>query len=178
MSKSQKEYIEEIKKPAFWISNAFMLIATVVGVYLAANEGFRQAMQFDTIQGDKKNYYLRTSLYNELQTNIAIVEDFLLKVQGGALAQQTSLELNTFIWESMKFSSSTLETPSELLGPIQIFYQQIPDLHRKMGNELGISVATQRMKEQAEKMKQSILPALKQSSDEIRTRLNDLNVQI
>ena len=38
---------QELVKTSFWISQVFMIIATIVGVYLAAQEGLSQAIIFD-----------------------------------------------------------------------------------------------------------------------------------
>lgn len=71
----------EVKKPSFWISQIFILMATILGVYLAATQGFKQAVQFEHIMGQKSTYYLQSSIKNELSLNITATEQFLEKTQ-------------------------------------------------------------------------------------------------
>ncbi|SCC27649.1 hypothetical protein GA0061081_11433 [Gilliamella bombicola] len=55
MSNSKIDKIDEIKKPFFWISQLFILNATVVGGgCLAANQGYKQAVQFENMRSYKK----------------------------------------------------------------------------------------------------------------------------
>lgn len=169
---------DEVRKPSFWISQFFVLLATVLGVYLAATQGFNQAINFDNIQSDKKNYYLRKSLHNELASNVVIVREYLAKVKSGSHAQQAPTPLNTFVWESMKFSDTTLETPSDILGAAQNFYRQIPEIQSKVGNLLGVAFASKLIEEQLTRIESETLPALEKSAAEIEARLHRKGINV
>lgn len=124
----------EISNVSFWISQVFMLIATVLGVYLAGQQGLKQAMIFEQIQSDKNNYYLRKSLQDELTDNLKLIKEYTESLKGISItsARRVELHLDTFIWESMRFSSATLETPSILLSESRQFYRKVTDIHKKM----------------------------------------------
>ena len=124
----------EISNVSFWISQIFMLIATVLGVYLAGQQGLQQAVAFEQIQSDKNNYYLRKSLQDELTDNLQLIKEYTESLKGISInsARRIELQLDTFIWESMKYSSATLETPSKLLSESRQFYRKVTDIHKKM----------------------------------------------
>ncbi len=130
----------EVRKVSFWVTQIFVLAATIAGVYLAANQGFRQAIAYEKLMGDKSNYYLRLSLKEELRDNLSHVRIYIEKLKTGGLpARKAPFQLDTFVWESMKFSSATLETPSILLAESRAFYRTVADIQRKISDS-SISV--------------------------------------
>ena len=120
------EHISEIKKPSFWIGHLFIILATVIGVFLAANEGLKQAVLFDDIRSAKNNYYLRKSLQSELADNVGYIREFIAKVENRV--DKPELVLESFVWKNMSFSGSTLETPSELLREAKQFYRRAGEI--------------------------------------------------
>lgn len=124
----------EISKVSFWISQVFMLIATVLGVYLAGQQGLKQAVIFEQIQSDRSNYYLRKSLQHELADNLALIEEYADSLTGISIhaARRHNLDLDTFVWETMKYSPATLETPSTLLSESRQFYRKVNDTYEKI----------------------------------------------
>lgn len=61
----------------FWFGQTFVLLATVLGVYLASMEGFKLALKFERLSNERDSYYLQTALYNELQDNIQLTESLI-----------------------------------------------------------------------------------------------------
>lgn len=124
----------DISNLSFWVGQIFMLLATVLGVYLAGQQGLQQALVFDRLQSDKNNYYLRKSLQDELTDNLVQVKEYTNSIQGVSVlaARRFNLDLDLFIWESMKFSSATLETPSALLSESRQFYRKVNDIYQKV----------------------------------------------
>lgn len=110
----------EVRKASFWISQLVIIIATVGGVYLAASQGLKQAVQFDAIKSEQNNYYLRKSLQNELADNVVYIREYADKVK--RQIANAELNLETFVWNSMTYSPTALETPSGLLREAQKFY--------------------------------------------------------
>lgn len=164
----------EIKKASFWISQLCIITATVLGVFLAASQGFEQAIQFDNIKGDKNNYYLRKSLQNELSDNVGYIRDFIGKVRGGV--DKPELTLETFVWRSMVYSSAALETPSELLRETQKFYHKAEEImstpyynNQNKANYLG---------ELAEHMEKNVLPKFEKDTDDIRKSLQARSMDV
>lgn len=66
----------ELIKTSFWVSQIFIIIATVVGVYLAAQEGLSQAIKFDALSNMQNNYHLRHALYDEVSDNVEILSHY------------------------------------------------------------------------------------------------------
>ena len=116
----------EAKKASFWISQIVIIIATVGGVYLAASQGLKQAIQFDSIKSEQNNYFLRKSLQNELADNVGYIREYADKVKRQIV--NADLNLETFVWNSMTYSPVALETPSELLREAQKFYHSAADI--------------------------------------------------
>ncbi|MAK91028.1 MAG: hypothetical protein CMI13_07325, partial [Oleibacter sp.] len=94
----------DLKTSSFWISQIFMIIATVAGVYLAAQAGLQQAIEFDNLTSTESNYYLRQSLYDEVDANVSLLRTYNKEFFSRPL-QKNELEKNTpalrrFVWES------------------------------------------------------------------------------
>lgn len=162
-SNVKHEQIDEIKKASFWISQFFILIATIVGVYLAANQGYKQAVQFDNMKSYKDNYYLQKSLKYELTDNIIILKDYMAKCQDSSYLGARNAPLNFYklIWENMKFSSTTLGTPPELLRDAQRFYREVERIHNEIAKgNIAISVGVTQLQEQIDHIEKEFLPAL------------------
>lgn len=151
---------DEVRKVSFWVSQIFILSATIIGVYLAANQGFKQAIAYEKLMSDKSNYYLRLSLKSELIDNVQLVRGYAAKLKtGGIAARKEPFKLDTFIWDSMKFSSATLETPSTLLNGSRNFYRKVADIHVKvLDNTYSAEHAIKLLDELAAGMESDVLP--------------------
>ncbi|MDP4537649.1 hypothetical protein Q3O60_15795 [Alkalimonas collagenimarina] len=172
----------EVSTLSFWISQIFMIIATVLGVYLAGQQGLAQAVNFEQIQSDKNNYYLRKSLQFELEDNVKLVQayiDALGDTCSRPAAQCFQLELEQFIWESMKFSTATLETPPELLHEARSFYRKVLSIHNNVIQEVyGRAYAAGLMRQQTEHMQHVVLPMFTQDLSELKQLLRANKVEV
>ena len=164
---SQNDNTSEIKKPSFWISQACIIAATVVGVFLAANQGFKQAMLFDTIKTTQNNYYLRKSLQNELAANVGYIREFMAKVENRI--DKPELVLETFVWSSMTYSSTSLETPSDLLREAQQFYRQANEIMNTP--YFNNSVKAKNLGELADHIEKDVLPRFETNTEDLRKDL-------
>ncbi|MDR2462230.1 MAG: hypothetical protein LBD30_00405 [Verrucomicrobiales bacterium] len=164
---------DDVFKISFWVSQMFILVATVAGVYLAATLGFRQAIAYGDIQSDKNNYYLRLSLKGELLDNVERVKQYAKKLEsGGFAARQQAFALDTFVWESMKFSNATLETPSDLLTESRNFYRQVADINQKvMTNDIGGDTGARRLQELVGRMEKEVLPKFDSNLGSLKQKL-------
>ena len=171
---------DETKKLSFWISQIFILAATVMGVYLASSQGFKQALAYGDIQAARNNYYLRKSLQSELADNIPLVREYMTKVEKGNLAdRKTPFALDTFVWESMKNSSSTLETPPELLRESRKFYRGIAELQQKIADSTySGKVGAQKLGELTDNLEQNVLPKFTADLDTLRKWLRERGVEV
>lgn len=171
---------DETKKLSFWISNIFILLATVLGVYLASSQGFRQALAYGEIQSARNAYYLRKSLQSEISDNIPLVREYMKRLETGGLpARQAPFSLDTFVWESLKNSSSTLETPPELLRESRMFYRGVADLQQKIANNTyGVKVRTEKLTELVEHVEKDVLPQFEKNIQRIRDNLHKRGVEV
>lgn len=171
---------DETKKLSFWISQIFILLATVLGVYLASSQGFRQALAYGEIQSARNAYYLRKSLQSEISDNIPLVREYMKRLETGGLpARQAPFSLDTFVWEALKNSSSTLETPPELLRESRMFYRGVADLQQKIAsNTYGVKVGTEKLTELVEHVEQKVLPQFEKNIQEVRNGLRKRGVEV
>lgn len=176
-----KNETSEVRKASFWVSQLCVIIATVLGVYLAATQGFKQAVAFENVISDKNNAAMRISLRNEMAQNTKIVRDYVAKVtkDGSLAARKRALPLQMFVWESMKFSPATLETPPEFLAANAEFIRVINYLHGELGNS-GISTANglKRMEDAVKKLEEEIFPKMDADVSELRASLKKHDIEI
>lgn len=164
---------KDVGKAGFWISQLVIIIATVGGVYLAASQGLKQAIQFDAIKSEQTNYYLRKSLQNELADNVGYIRDYIGKVNG-RVANPT-LNLETFVWNSMTYSPAALETPSELLREAQKFYHQVEET---MKSQAAVPVRMKALEELAKHVETEVLPKFEADAKTLRDRLKARNIDV
>jgi len=111
----------------FWIGNFFVVFSTVLGVYLAAHAALETAIQFEAVRADRDSYYVRTSLKNELDHNIAVYEEIIKNYQDGKKgyhkSDQWAKHPEFIVWESLKSSPALITTPPKILSGISGFYQ-------------------------------------------------------
>lgn len=173
----------DLEKSGFWISQLFVVLATIVGVYLAANAGLKQAIIFDSITSQENNYYLRVSLHDELQDNVNHLRTYVDETLSGN-PSQTVLEnqrpkLSQFVWETMRYSSSTLETPSLFLTEGRRFYTSAEDILQKAENRIyGATHAAALLTAVLDKMEQDTLPKLQANYRALGDGLKEQGVNI
>lgn len=112
---------------SFWVGQIFVLIATVVGVYLAAQAGLRQAVEFDNLMGDQNVYFLQKSMHSEVSDNLQMIRDYVVEVRKNQVINRKTLRpyFPRLVWENMRYSPYTLETPPKYLTAIQRFYGEM-----------------------------------------------------
>lgn len=164
----------EVRRASFWVSQAVIIIATVGGVYLAASQGLKQAMQFDTIKSMQNNYYLRKSLQNELTDNVGYMREYVEKV--GQRVVKPPLNLETFVWNSMTYSSTALETPSDLLREAQKFYHTADDIMNNPNWNDGLRAKA--LGELADHIEKNVLPSFEKSTADIRAELKRRGIDV
>lgn len=171
---------DETKKLSFWVSQLFILLATVVGVYLASSQGFKQALAYGEVQSARTNYYLRKSLRNEIADNLVVIENYMENVGSGSpSARQAPLNLDTFVWDCLKASSNTLETPSELLRESRKFYRGVEDVHQKIANQtFAVGYGKQQLQTLVDHMKKEVLPEFDKDLSSLQNYLKGNGIQV
>ncbi|RKS84467.1 hypothetical protein DES39_2143 [Orbus hercynius] len=168
------ERVNEIKKASFWVSQVFILLATVIGVYLAASQGYKQAVQFENMTSYKESYYLQKSLQYELQDNIVLLKGYMAKIQDSNYygARNEPLNFYTLIWENMKFSSTTLSTPPMLLRQAQQFYREVAKLHESIAiSDISVPTGIKKLQAQIDIVEQQLIPTLEKNTAQIQHEL-------
>jgi hypothetical protein len=174
---------DEIKKASYWVGQNFMMIATVVGVFLAAQVGLRQAIIFDDIASKESNYYLRQSLAQEVSDNVDLLRIYNDEYLGRNVPKQTLIanhpKISYYVWETMKFSPFTLETPSHFLSETRAFYDLAEDLIAKReAGILGASFVKKQMIEKLDHIEQVVLPLIYANTEKLAGELAEYNVTV
>lgn len=171
---------DEAKKASFWISQLFILLATVVGVYLASSQGFKQALAYGEVQSARSNYYLRKSLRNEIADNITILEKYMDSIKGGSpSAREAPLNLDTFVMDCLKNSPNTLETPSELLRETRAFYRGVAEVQEKIANQtFAVGYGNQQLEALKNRMQQEVLPEFDKDLSGLQKRLAESGINV
>ena len=118
--------LSDVRSLGFWISNAFTILATVLGVYLAASEGFKQALQFRQVEENEHTYDLLTALKAELEYNRGQAGD---TVERGLEKLPQSWEepppRQGFVWKTMQAVPETFRVPPAALNGIALYYSRL-----------------------------------------------------
>ncbi len=117
-----------LKDPTYWIGHIFTVVATIIGVYLAATVGFDKALELEIVRADRGTYYLSESLYSEVASNIEIVQGYIDKVGDNPFPYSEDFEgiaINTFILDSAKFNDSALEIEPTILQDVSRYYFEV-----------------------------------------------------
>lgn len=171
----------DLSNSRFWISQACVIIATIVGVFLAAQQGLSQALLFDTLNSKESNFYLRYSLDNEISSNIVTLKEYanLLKQNKIRDLKSNRPALQRFVWETMKYSPATLETPSHILAAANQFYLQTNILLNQIENrKFGAQFAAKKMIDLLTTMEESGLKSLRSSHQKLKAELADADITV
>ncbi len=172
----------ELVKTSFWISQICMILATIAGVYLASQEGLSQAIRFDDLLSKKDNYYLRYALHDEVSDNIKAITVYTEEVRSKLPQERKHFRptISTFVWENMRYSPNTLETPASILSDIRRFYMQVDDVANKIANRTyAVNYGVDILKQLTKDMEQKTLPKLKENYQALAQELknNDIIVE-
>lgn len=180
ITETQSVRFDEIRKASFWVSQVFILLATVLGVYLASSQGFKQAMAYGNLQAARNNFYLRKSLRIEMNDNLGLVREYMQRLESGGLpARKAPFSLDTFVWDSMKNSPSTMELPPQMLQEARKFYRGVADLQQKVAdNTYGVKVANERLTELVEHVEKDVLPMFDVNTKKLEKHLADNGVKL
>ncbi|GAB0112155.1 hypothetical protein [Pseudoalteromonas distincta] len=173
---------KELKSTGFWLNQVFMVVSTVFGVYLAAQSGLEQALKFDSFSKMEDNYYLRTSLYDEVNDNATTIAEYaerLAKSPPKSEMEYFKPKLEKYIWQTMQYSPTTLETPSELLTQIRRFYSRAEFLiNAAVNRKTSAKHAATELKKITDLMQTQTLPRLKNSANQLKLELKQNNISV
>lgn len=174
----------ELSSTGFWVGQLLMILATVVGVYLAAEQGLTQAIRYNQYDDIQQNYYLRLSLYDEVSDNVKLLrnfdQDYLSKSAPDTTLVANRPAIGTYVWDTMQFSPHTLQTPNLFFSAIRRFYRKSESiLDRAVTRKLGASYASQLLRAELQIMDKDVLPKLDLNSKQLASQLKqDFNIDI
>lgn len=171
----------ELIKTSFWVSQIFIIIATVVGVYLAAQEGLSQAIKFDALSNMQNNYHLRHALYDEVSDNVEILShyaDTVETVSSNSLVKMHPL-MGLFVWDNMRYSANALETPSDILSDIRRLYLESEKIISNIETRhYSVSYGKDQLQNVLSKIKEDTLPKLKTNYETLSKELKDNDIAV
>ena len=173
----------DLGKSGFWISQIFVVVATIIGVYLAAHAGLEQAIAFDRLTSQESSYYLRKSLHEELEDNVSILRAYTDEVLARRLWPEELVKnrpvLSRFVWETMRYSPQTLEVPSIYLTGARQFYSKADTIIRKVeGGVYGATYAAEQMNEVLDQVEGRLIPGLRQNYEQLAIELADKGIEV
>ncbi|WP_434340376.1 hypothetical protein [Motilimonas cestriensis] len=171
----------DLIKTGFWVGQVFMLIATMLGVYLASQEGMSQAMTFNDINTLQDNYHLRRSLRDEFSDNIDKLDETIAFLRQGHtyFAEKDQPKFDTYVWQAMRFSPRTMETPAPILTGVRRFHSEVDDLLMRLDKKfLGRSLITERLEAVSKQAREETLAYLEADLINIKQVLLSYNVDV
>lgn len=173
---------KELKSTGFWLNQLFLVFSTIFGVYLAAQSGLEQALKFDSFSKMEDNYYLRTSLYDEVKDNAEHLKKFanlLAKSPPKSELEYNKPTIEKYIWQTMQYSPTTLETPSEFLTEIRRFYSKSQFIiDAAISRKMSAKHASKQLNEAVDIINNKALPNLKSSALKLQSELSKNGIQI
>lgn len=173
---------KELKSTSFWLNQVFLVLSTIFGVYLAAQSGLEQALKFDSYSKMEDNFYLRTSLYDEVKDNASNVRayaDRLAKSPPSSEMEYHRPNLEKYIWQTMQYSPTTLETPSIFLTQIRRFYSRAEFvIEAALKRKMSARQASIELNQIADIIEQQTLPQLKASALNLQQELQQNDIII
>tara|TARA_Y100000782_G_scaffold115480_1_gene159015 strand:- start:14619 stop:15224 length:606 start_codon:yes stop_codon:yes gene_type:complete len=173
---------KELKSTGFWLNQVFLVLSTVFGVYLAAQSGLEQALKFDTFSKMEDNYYLRTSLYDEVKDNADNLSKFavlLAKSPPKSELEYNKPTIEKYIWQTMQYSPTTLETPSEFLTQVRRFYSKSQFIiDAAINRKMSAKYASEELKKAVAIIENQTLPNLQSSAALLKTELSKNGIDI
>ena len=170
-----------MRNPEFILSQVLMVGATVLGVYLAANEGFKQAVQFQLLDADRTAYRHMIALRDEMEFNAETLATFAeeYRASGANIHDQFLPPVRTFVWDSSSDHPSIFEMPQEVLGGASSVYRRIeremtlggrgPDRRRDLLNAF---------EEESTRIREEMLPAFEDALKNLRRRMKKQGVRV
>lgn len=192
--------VRESGNVEFWVSNLVIMASTIIGVYLAAQAGYKTAIDFEVARSERDGYYMRRALVDEVKDNLAVVEEWSQGMEKTLRARISdsyflpadswvtywaekggwsnskitpeALRLKTFIWETMKEQSITFQLPPELLSGVRRFNDNMEtNLAEIRTQNWKAGRAAKAIEEDMRKAREELIPAFEKDLAELRESL-------
>lgn len=164
------------------INNLFIIIGTVLGVYLAAQSGFEKAIEFELARSDRDSYYLRKAFMDEFVDNLDMIERWGTEFTGGGarkfIGHPEKYKLNTFVWETMKRSSDTFEIPTQILSKTRRYYLNTNLYLTKMTDIRPERKAVDTMIAETRDTRKGVLPLMERDLQLLEEKLRKYRIEV
>jgi hypothetical protein len=164
----------------FWLGNMFIMMSTVLGVYLAAHSGLKTAMEFDRISSDRDNYYLRANLRDEVMYNMAICEEIIKTIDKlGTFDRSNHPAFQQYVMETMKDQPNTLATPNKILTGVLHYYDDINAmLHQRDRRLISYPELADKMRQRNGEFQKVTMSLIEADLQALKQRLNAADVAV
>jgi hypothetical protein len=167
----------------FWVSNLVIVLSTVLGVYLAAQAGYRTALDFELARTERESFYMRRALLDELKDNLTQADEISKNMAENGWRFKNSdpevFKLQGYVWETMKQQSTTFQIPSEVLTGVRRYYDRSGAYAKALGVGQGtaIEAANSWMKD-TQDVREKVVPAMERDIAQLKEKLVKRGVQI
>lgn len=199
--------VRESGNAEFWISNLMIMASTILGVYLAAQAGFRTALDFEVARGERDGYFMRRALLDEVKDNLdsvdewsknfervlrnQISEEYFLPTDswvtywsdknGWSNSNRTpdEMKMKTFIWETMKQQTITFQLAPELIAAVRRYYDNMDgNIKDVRSKDPKAGPAAKSILDDTKRMREEIVPAFEKDIAELRSDLSKRGVPV
>ncbi|WP_088342876.1 MULTISPECIES: hypothetical protein [Rhodomicrobium] len=167
----------------FWVSNAVIVLSTVLGVYLAAQAGYKTALDFETVRTERESYFMRRALLDELKDNLAQADEISKNMAENGWRFKNSdpeiFKLQSYVWETMKEQSTTFQIPSEVLTGVRRYYDKSGNYAKALaiGQGTAIEAASNWLKDTAA-LREKVLPVIEKDIAGLREKLVGRGIEV
>ena len=199
--------VRESGNAEFWIANLIVMASTVLGVYLAAQAGFKTALQFEVARSERDGYYMRRALLDEVKDNLESVDDWSQSFEK-ALRNRISesyflpsdtwimywsgkngwsnagilpdeLKMKTFVWETMKQQTITFQLAPPLISAVRRYYDSMDgNMKDVLSHQWKAGPAAKAILDDTQHMRDEIVPAFEKEISELRVSLEAQGVPV
>ena len=176
--------MSELRSLSYWVGHLMVIVATVLGVYLAATAGFKQALKLDLLQSDRGTYYVAESLYQELKFNNTNMNNYIEKASkhNNVFNEHIAgIRLNQFIFDTAQESDSTFEIEPKLLSEVSNYYFTLGgaiDTYYESGKASPANVMAVVKRESEKLEEQNTLERLAKYNNNLATDLIDRGMPV
>ena len=173
---SEKVFGSKEKSREFLLTQALLVLSTVLGIFLAAQQGFTKAVEFDYLKGDIDGWHVRTAVRAELIHNLDGMHNLIGHVRQTGSFPATAAEwprVSRNVWDGAKYHPAYYETSPAVLAALGAFYDEVPDLlTRAQNNRVLPKVFFENLKAHLRQLESAVLPDMEAGLAAARTRLD------
>lgn len=187
-NQASQQNTNQQNKPAwlsfeYWLGQILVIVATIVGVYLAAVVGFEQAIDFEVFNEYMDEYDVATSFYEEAMANATYIEAQANK----RLAEPKSvklalppLALNQFVWKTMQYNPQTFELSAATINAAQRYYANITKGYKSINSfyDYETTAAAKKLLQRTADFRVEVLQPLAERIEFLEGKLAEYDTEI